>query len=144
MHYKDIVCGITGVLGSMVSALFGGFDAAIKTLLMFMTTDYISGIVVAAVFKASVKTKNGALESMTCWKGICKKFMTLVLVFVAHRLDLSLGVTYIRDTVTIAFITSELISIIENAGLMGVPIPNVLTRAVDVLKQKVEGKDQDE
>lgn len=141
---KDFFCGVTGFVGSVVASCFGGFDAWLKTLLMFMIADHISGIVVAAVFKKSAKTENGALESMTCWKGICKKFMTLVLVFVAHRLDLSLGVTYIRDTVTIAFITSELISIIENAGLMGLPIPNVLTRAVDVLKQKVEGKDQDE
>ena len=83
-------------------------------------------------------------QKMGRWKGICKKVMTLVLVFVAHRIDVSVGTTYVRDTATIAFITSELISILENAGMMGLPIPNVLTRAVDVLKQRVEGRDTNE
>ena len=107
-----------------------------------MIADHISGIVVAAVFKKSAKTENGALESMICWKGICKKVMTLVLVFVAHRVDVSLGTTYVRDTVTIAFITSELISIIENAGLMGLSVPKVLSEAVDLLKNKIEEKEE--
>lgn len=144
MHYKDIVCAATGILGSIVSALFGGFNAAIATLIAFMAIDFLSGLACAGIFGKSTKTENGALESNTCWKGICKKVMTLVLVFVAHRIDISVGTTYVRDTATIAFITSELISILENAGMMGLPIPNVLTSAVDVLKQKVEGRDTNE
>lgn len=139
---KDFFCGVTGFVGSVVASCFGGFDAWLKTLLMFMIADHISGIVVAAVFKKSAKTENGALESMICWKGICKKVMTLVLVFVAHRVDVSLGTTYVRDTVTIAFITSELISIIENAGLMGLSVPKVLSEAVDLLKNKIEEKEE--
>lgn len=140
---KDFFCGVTGFVGSVVASCFGGFDAWLKTLLMFMIADHISGIVVAAVFKKSAKTENGALESMICWKGVCKKVMTIILVFVAHRLDISLGTTYIRDTVTIAFITSELISIIENAGLMGLPVPKVLSEAVDLLKNKIDEKGDD-
>ena len=68
--------------------------------------------------------------------------MTIILVFVALRLDISLGTTYIRDTVSIAFITSELISIIENAGLMGLSVPKVLSEAVDLLKNKIEEKEE--
>ena len=65
--------------------------------------------------------------------------MTLLVVLVACRLDLVTGSTFIRDTAIIAFIANETISIIENAGLMGVPIPAVVAKAIDILKQKAEG-----
>lgn len=62
--------------------------------------------------------------------------MTLLIVFVAVRLDLLIGTNYLRDGVCIAFIVNEVISITENAGLMGVPIPAVITNAISVLKKK--------
>ena len=139
---KDFLCGIVGFVGGIFASFFGGFDAAIITLIAFMAVDFSSGLVCAGVFGASEKTENGALESNTCWKGICKKVMTLVLVFVAHRVDISLGTTYVRDTVTIAFITSELISILENAGLMGLRIPKVLYKVIDILKDKIDDKEE--
>ena len=55
-----------------------------------------------------------------------------------------MGSNFIRDAVVIAFIANETISVIENAGLMGVPIPAVITRAIEVLKEKAEGGDGDE
>lgn len=87
----------------------------------------------------SEKTPNGALESRAGWKGLCRKGVTLLVVLVACRLDLLTGANFIRDAVVIAFIANEAISILENAGLMGVPIPVVITRAIDVLKNKAEG-----
>lgn len=140
VQIKQIVCGSIGFVGSIIASFFGGWDASIKTLILFMITDYISGLIVAAVFKTSKKTETGALESGACWKGIFRKIMTLILVAVAYRLDLLIGASYIRDTVTIAFIASEGISILENAGLMGLPISDVLMNAIDVLKEKVEKK----
>ena len=140
VQIKQIVCALTGVTGSIIASFFGGWNSSVKTLLLFMIIDYISGLIVAAVFKTSKKTQNGALESGACWKGIFRKIMTLVLVAVAYRLDLLIGASYIKDTVTIAFIASEGISILENAGLMGLPIPDVLMNAIDVLKEKVERK----
>ena len=88
--------------------------------------------------KKSNKTKNGALESGAGWKGLCRKGMSLVIVLIAVRLDITIGTNYIRDTVCIAFIANETISIVENAGLMGVPIPTVITKAIEVLKNKTE------
>ena len=82
---------------------------------------------------------DGALESRAGWKGLCRKGATLLVVLVACRLDLVTGSTFIRDTAIIAFIANETISIIENAGLMGVPIPAVVAKAIDILKQKAEG-----
>jgi toxin secretion/phage lysis holin len=62
--------------------------------------------------------------------------MTLLFVLIAFRLDLAIGTNYIRDAVIIGFMANELISIVENAGLMGLPLPAVLTKAIDVLKKK--------
>lgn len=133
-----------GVVGSWIASLFGGWDAALVTLLIFMGVDYLTGLIVAGVFHKSEKTENGTLESRAGWKGLCRKGVTLLIVLVACRLDLVMGSNFIRDAVVIAFIANETISIIENAGLMGVPIPAVITRAIEVLKEKSEGGDGDE
>ena len=129
-----------GVVGSWIASLFGGWDAALVTLLIFMGIDYVTGLIVAGVFKASEKTENGALESTAGWKGLCRKGVTLLVVLVACRLDLVMGSNFIRDAVVIAFIANETISIIENAGLMGIPIPAVITKAIEVLKSKAESE----
>ena len=107
-----------------------------------MAIDYISGLVVAGVFHNSTKTDTGTLESRAGWKGLCRKCGTLLLVLVAYRLDLMIGANYIRDAVVIAFIANETISIIENAGLMGIPLPEVLTNAVDILQKKTKSKEE--
>lgn len=130
------VCAISGVIGSFITTAFGGWDQGLITLLIFMAIDYISGLVVAGVFHQSTKTETGSLESNTCFKGICRKCMTLLFVLIAYRLDLTIGTNYIRDAVIIAFISSELISIIENAGLMGLNLPDAITNAIDVLQNK--------
>lgn len=133
---KSYLCATIGVLGSIVTSLFGGWDAALTTLLIFMLIDYISGFIVAGVFHKSTKSESGALESKAGWKGLCRKGMVLLIVLVANRLDLVIGSDYIRDAVCIAFVANETISIIENAGLMGVPIPEVITNAIELLKKK--------
>jgi len=107
-------------------------------VLIFMAVDYLSGLIVAGVFHKSNKTDTGSLESKTCWKGLCRKCMTLIFVLIAYRLDLVIGTNYIRDAVIIAFIGNELISLVENAGLMGVPLPAVITKAIDILQKKAE------
>lgn len=140
---KEGLCTGIGVVGGFIASLFGGWDAALITLLMFMAIDYISGLVVAGVFHNSNKTETGTLESKAGWKGLCRKCMTLLFVLIAYRLDLALGVAYIRDAVIIGFMANELISIVENAGLMGLPLPAVITKAIDVLTKKAtesEGK----
>ena len=138
---KEILCTIIGFIGSVIASFFGGWDAGIATLLIFMVLDYVSGLIVAAVFKNSPKTDTGSLESKAGWKGLCRKCMTLIFVLVAYRLDLVIGTNYIRDTVIIAFIANETISLVENAGLMGIPLPTVITKAIDILQKKSERED---
>ena len=135
---KGKICTMIGLIGSFVASWFGGWDTGLATLVAFMCIDYVSGLVVAGVFHKSNKTENGALESRAGWKGLCRKGMTLLFVLIAYRLDLALGTTYIRDAVVIGFMANELISIVENAGLMGVPLPAVITKAIEVLLKKAQ------
>ncbi|MFR0871526.1 MAG: holin family protein [Oscillospiraceae bacterium] len=139
---KDGICTAIGIVGSTIASFFGGFDAALITLLIFMGVDYATGLIVAGVFHKSEKTENGALESRAGWKGLCRKGVSLLVVLVACRLDMIMGSNFIRDATVIAFIANETISIIENAGLMGVPIPSVITKAIEVLKKKSEREDK--
>lgn len=133
---KNLICTVAGVVGSFVASLFGGWTASLTTLLIFMAADYVTGLVVAGVFHNSPKTETGALESRAGLKGLIRKATVLLFVLIGYRLDLAMGVTYIKDAVCIAFIANELLSIVENAGLMGLPIPSVITNAIDVLKKK--------
>lgn len=127
-----------GGAGGAIASLYGGWDAALQTLILFMAVDYVTGLIVAGVFHASPKSRTGALESRAGWKGLIRKGETLLIVLVACRLDAVMATSFVRDAVVIGFICNETISIVENAGLMGLPIPAALTKAVDILKQRSE------
>lgn len=135
---KNLVCTSIGMVGAAVSTIFGGWSEALTTLLICMVIDYITGLVVAGVFHNSPKSTSGTLESNAGLKGLFRKAAMLLFVLIGHRLDLAVGTTYIRDAVCIAFIANEVLSLVENAGLMGVPIPEVITNAIDVLRNKEE------
>ena len=135
---KEMICTAIGAVGGAVAAAFGGWDSALVTLLIFMAVDYVSGLIVAGIFHKSPKSENGGLESRAGWKGLCRKAVTLLFVLIAHRLDLVIGVNYIRDAVIIGFIANDLISIVENAGLMGIPLPAAIQNAIDILTKKSE------
>lgn len=141
---KNTICTTVGAAGGAVAAFFGGWDTGLVTLVIFMCIDYVSGLVVAGVFHNSKKTKTGALESKAGWKGLCRKCMSLLFVLIAYRLDLVIGSNYIRDAVIIGFIANEAISIVENAGLMGIPLPAVISKAIDILTSKSEEKGGDQ
>lgn len=132
------LAGIVGLIGGYISSLFGGWDSALTTLVIFMAIDYATGLMVAGIFKNSGKTKNGALESRAGFKGLCRKGVMMLIVLVACRLDLVIGSNFVRDACTVTLIANETISIVENAGLMGVPIPKVIVKAIEVLKSKAE------
>ena len=135
---KDTICTVIGLIGGAIAALFGGWDTALQTLVIFMAIDYITGLVVAGVFHASPKTKTGALESKAGWKGLIRKGETLLIVLVACQLDAVIGGSFVRDAAIIGFSANEAISIVENAGLMGLPIPAAITKAIDILKQRTD------
>ena len=138
---KNIICGAVGTIGSAIAWLFGGFTMALTTLLIFMAIDYITGVIVAGVFHRSGKSQSGSLSSVAGIKGLAKKGMILLFVLIAYRLDLQIGTSYIKDAVCIAFMANELLSIIENAGLMGVPIPDVIVKGIEILKKGSSASD---
>jgi toxin secretion/phage lysis holin len=135
---KALIISIFGVFGSFIPSLFGGWSNDIITLIIFMGIDILMGFLIAAVWKRSAKSLTGTLNSIAMWKGLCRKGVSLLIVLIACRLDLMLGTSYIRTAVIIAFIVNELVSIVENAGVMGIPIPQVMAKAIEVLKQKEE------
>ena len=118
--------------------LLGGWGEDMTTLLIFMGVDFLLGLAIAAIWKKSGKSETGALNSWSAWVGLIRKGASLLVVLVGNRLDIMLGLDYIRTAVIIAFCTDELISIVENLGIMGVPLPVVVTKAIDVLKSKAD------
>lgn len=133
---KNYICTMLGIVGGFVAQLFGGWTEDMVTLIAFMAVDFVMGLLLAGVFHNSNKTESGNLNSKVGWKGLCKKCISLLFVLVAHRLDVSLGTSYIRTATIIGFIANEVISIVENAGLMGLPLPSAITKAIDILKNR--------
>jgi toxin secretion/phage lysis holin len=133
---KEIVMFVSGVVGSVFCHLFGCWDKFLEALLIFMILDYISGFIVAAFFGNSPKSTTGKLRSSVMFKGLCKKCIILMFVIVGYKLDILLCTDYIRSGVIFAFIVNETLSLIENAGRMGVPIPDILKKAIETLNHK--------
>lgn len=133
---KFNLCATVGIIGSIITYLFGGWTEGMATLLVLMAIDYTTGWIVAAVFKQSKKTESGGLSSNIGWKGLVKKVVEWMLVVAMHRADLLLGFDYLRDLCIIGFALNELISIAENVGLMGIPLPPVVSKAIDILNVK--------
>ena len=138
---KENICTAIGIIGAFFAALVGGWDSALITLITFMAVDFITGFVTAAMGK-SKHSVTGKLNSKAGWVGLAKKFCILLMVVVAMRVDILLGTTYIRDATCIGFCVNELLSIIENTSLMGIPYPNALKKAIEVLQKKAGRTDE--
>ena len=133
---KQGICTVLGVVGSFLTAAFGGWDAALAALLVCIAVDYISGSIVALVFHNSRKSESGAYNSAYGLKGLCKKGLMLLFVLVAVQIDAVLGADYVRDAVCIGFCSNEVLSIVENLGLAGVPMPQAVVNALEQLQKK--------
>lgn len=144
MSFKDIVCAAAGLLGGAVAWLFGGWTDSIIVLMVCLGIDYVTGLIVAGIFHASPKSETGGLESNAGWKGLARKVITLLLVAVANMCGRLIGTPMLRDVVAIAFCANEMISIIENAGLMGIPLPEALVKGIDALKKKAMNAEKEQ
>lgn len=136
-RWRATFCGTAGAVGSLLTSLFGGWSSDLSTLVICMAVDFLTGLIAAALCKSG-KTDSGGLSSSVGFKGIAKKVGIMLLVLIAHRIDLVLGTNYIKTAAVIAFIVNEVISIVENAGLIGVPMPAIFKKAVDLLKGKAD------
>ena len=141
---KNIILLLFSAIGSFIAEHLGGFDALMKALLMFMLVDYITGLAVAFIFHKSTKTKNGGASSLVGFKGIVKKICMLMLVGLAVELDKIIGVDYTRTLAILFFIGNEGLSVLENMGLMGVPYPAFMHKALEAMKEKGDKGENEE
>ena len=133
---KESICTVFGMVGAAIAAAFGGWDAALTALTVCMAADYLSGTIVALVFHNSNKSETGAYNSSYGLKGLCRKGLMLLFVLVAVQLDRLVGADYVRDAVCIGFCSNEVLSIVENLGLAGVPMPDAVVKALEQLQKK--------
>lgn len=136
LSIKNTVCTIIAGAGSVIAALLGGWDAALQVLIALMVADYVTGLLVAGVFNRSGKSDSGALSSQAGFKGIVKKCVVLLLIWLAVLLDNAIGAAYVRTAVILFFIGNEGLSLLENIGLMGVPYPAFLQKALESMRDK--------
>jgi toxin secretion/phage lysis holin len=136
MTIKDIIFGLAAAAGAAIASFFGGIPEGLLILLALMTCDYMTGLVVAGIYHASPKTKNGRLESRAGLKGLLRKGAILLVVYIAQVIDRLAGVTVVLDAVILWFSLNEILSILENVGLMGVQYPVIITDALEILKRK--------
>lgn len=129
---------IAGVLGSIAS-MFGGWDIYLISLLSCQAIDLVLGsIFVSLIFKKSSKTSTGGYNSSSFVHGLIKKFSCLLMVVLSVVLDNLLGTSVIRTSVIMILIFNEAMSIIENLGVVGVPIPKQLKAALELLSTKAD------
>ncbi|PEY18005.1 phage holin family protein [Bacillus cereus] len=124
--------------GGFCGYFLGGWDTTLKVLVIMAAIDYLTGVCAAGY--------NGELKSKVGFKGIAKKVVLFLLVGAATQADAVVGTnSAIREATIFFFIGNELLSLLENAGRMGIPLPQALTNAIEILggKQKQEEKKGD-
>ncbi len=124
----------TGAIGMVTTYLFGAWNSVLEALIYAMVIDYISGVLAAYV------NPDMALDSHRGFQGICKKLMILLLVSLAHFMDNAMGQQLICVAVTWFFLGNEGLSILENAGKAGIPIPARLKNTLKQLSEERERK----
>ena len=142
-NIKNLIFAALASAGAAAAHALGGWDAALAVLICMMAADYITGILVAAVWKISPKTEGGRFSSKESLKGLLKKFVMLVVVWVGVMLDRTLNIDYVRTAVILFFIANEGLSVLENTALMGVPYPVFIKAMLEALRDKNgDGKDE--
>lgn len=131
-----IVSTVCGVIGCWLGIFLGPADGLLITLVILAIVDYITGVISAAV--------NHKLSSSVGFKGLAKKVLMFALVGVGNLVDVYVlgGAAVLRSTVIFFYIANEALSIIENAGELGLPVPKKLKNLLDQLKDKNDEGDE--
>lgn len=115
-------------VGAALTAVLGGWDTMLRVLVMFVALDYVVGVL-AAWYEKRLNSDIGA-------RGIIKKFLLFVVVALAYQLDRAVGQEIFRSLAIWFYLANEALSVIENAGRCGVPIPSFLRTALEQIKNK--------
>ena len=123
---------VVAVLATFFTYLFGSWDLALQVLIVFMVLDYLTGVLHAYLI--------GQLSSEVGFKGLVKKCMILVVLIIGVMLDriLGTGTWVFRTLVCYFYIANEGISLLENVGNIGIPIPNKIRNALEQLNKDDE------
>lgn len=144
MQMKNGVLAALAAVGAFITNALGGWDNIMAMLVALMVLDYLTGVLLAAFWKRSPKSETGALNSMAGFRGLIKKGMILLVVWVAVLLDEAMGIDYVRLMAILFFIGNEGLSLLENLGLMGVPWPKFLRDMLEALREHGDaGKQED-
>jgi toxin secretion/phage lysis holin len=139
MNAKDIyyliLAGLAAV-GTTVAEALGGWDPPLKTLAILMVIDYATGALCAAVWHKSPKTPSGTYDTRAGFKGLIRKGAIILIVYIAAKLDVLMGTSITRTAVILFFTANEGFSIIENMGIMGVPMPQIVKDGFAVLRKQ--------
>lgn len=132
MENQSWIVKVLATLGGVCCYLWGPWDALIVVLLACVVIDYLSGLASAAV--------RGELDSSVGFKGLLKKIFIFVLVAVATLVDTIIPATNsaLRATVILFYIANESLSVLENAGEIGLPLPKPLKQALMALKKHTD------
>ena len=136
MEVKTGVLALGAAAGALLSRWLGGWDAVMRMLVAVMAADYVTGVLLALVWQRSPKSAAGGLDSRAGFKGLCKKGGILLVIWLAVHLDQAMETNYIRTAVILFFTGNEGLSLLENLGLMGVPLPPVLKKSLEALRDK--------
>ena len=121
------IAAVLGVVGATIAKALGGWDVALQVLVALIALDYLTGVIVAIAEKK--------LNSDIGFRGLLKKMMIFALVYVAVLVSSATGSDFIRLLVIMFYIANEAISVLENAGKMGVPYPKKLKELLEQLKK---------
>lgn len=143
MEVKNSILAGLAAVGAFLSGALGGWDAPLALLVALMAADYLTGLLVAAVWQRSDKSATGTLDSKASFQGLVKKGMVLLLVWLGVLLDEAVGTTYVRMAVVLFFVGNEGLSLLENLGQMGLPFPAFLRRALEALQEQGDGGRED-
>ncbi|XID95526.1 holin family protein [Paenibacillaceae bacterium WGS1546] len=127
---------ICAMLGAVVTFSFGVWNEALTFLLVLMAVDYFTGVA------AALKEGSGLNSNIGFW-GLFKKGLILLVMMITHRLDVMLGADLIMGSAVFFYIANELLSIIENYGRLGLPLPERLKNIVTVLRNRAGEKEND-
>ena len=132
---------LVAAVGGAIASFFVTMPPIVWVLIAVMSIDYVTGLTCGALGK-SKKTENGYLASHEAFKGLLKKALILLVVLLAALLDYAVsigaGIAFeaVMGATCLWFIASEGFSILENVACMGVPVPKILLRVLEIMKEK--------
>ena len=128
-------------IGGAIASFFVTMPPLVWILIAVMSIDYVTGLICGAMGK-SKKTETGYLASHEAWKGLMKKALILLVVLLSNLLDIAVskgaGITFeaVMGATCLWFIASEGLSILENVASMGVPVPKILLKLLEIMREK--------